>query len=252
MHKKKIRLDQLLVSNGLACSLSEAKAMIMAGNVSGPHSRLDKAGMMVPVDLAVYVKQNKSFSWVSRGGVKLSAGIAHFGFMVHGAYCLDIGSSTGGFTDVLLHHGASRVYAVDVGYGELDWRLRNDKRVVVCERVNARSIDCHLVPDPINALVCDVSFTTLQAVLPASFACLAKQAWGIFLVKPQFQVHKREVTEGGIITDPVLHQRVCTEVSAWLNTQTGWSVVNIIESPILGAEGNKEFLLGARYERIND
>jgi 23S rRNA (cytidine1920-2'-O)/16S rRNA (cytidine1409-2'-O)-methyltransferase len=183
--------------------------------------------------------------WVSRGGLKLAHGLAHFSFDAKDKTCLDLGSSTGGFPDVLLTHGAAKVYAVDVGYGQLAHKLRIDPRVVVLERTNARNLDRAAVPDPINAVVCDASFIGLRTILPAAMALTAPGAWLIALIKPQFEVGKNRVGEKGVVRDPALHAEVCELITGWMNTQAGWRVVDVTKSPITGPEGNLEFLMGA-------
>ena len=184
--------------------------------------------------------------WVSRGGLKLAHGLAHFPFDPEGRVCLDLGSSTGGFTDVLLTHGAAKVYAVDVGYGQLAHKLRTDPRVVVMERTNARLLDRPQVPDEIGAVVCDASFIGLRSVLPAAMALTTPEAWLIALIKPQFEVAKDQVGEKGVVRDPALHAEVCEMITAWMGAQMGWRVEGVTKSPITGPEGNVEFLLGAR------
>jgi 23S rRNA (cytidine1920-2'-O)/16S rRNA (cytidine1409-2'-O)-methyltransferase len=183
--------------------------------------------------------------WVSRGGLKLAHGLAHFGFSAAGRICLDIGASTGGFTDVLLSHGAARVHAVDVGHGQLAWKLRCDDRVVVHEKTNARYLDRAQIPDPINALVCDASFIGLATVLPAPLALCMSGAWAIALIKPQFEAGAAAVGSKGVVRDPAVHRDVCDRIGAWWAGLPGWTVLGIAESPITGPEGNREFLLGA-------
>jgi 23S rRNA (cytidine1920-2'-O)/16S rRNA (cytidine1409-2'-O)-methyltransferase len=184
--------------------------------------------------------------WVSRGGLKLAHGLAHFGLSPAGKVCLDIGASTGGFTDVLLHQGAARVYAVDVGHGQLAWRLRNDPRVVVLEKTNARTLSAAQVPEPVDVLVCDASFIGQRVLLPAPLALCAPQAWAIVLIKPQFEAGADLVSAGrGVIRDKAVHRAVCEEIAAWWAELPGWRVMGVEESPITGPEGNREFLLAA-------
>jgi len=240
----KKRIDQLLVERGLVESRSKAQALVMAGLVFRGDQRVDKPGTAVAEDVALDVR-GQDHPWVSRGGLKLDHGLSHFGFDPAGRVCLDIGASTGGFTDVLLHHGAARVYAVDVGHGQLAWKLRTDDRVIVCEKTNARHLDRSLVPDLVDAIVCDASFIGLQTVLPAAMALAAPGAWMIALIKPQFQAGRDQVGKGGVVRDPGVHQAVCDEARDWLAACPGWSVVGIEESPITGPEGNREFLIGA-------
>jgi 23S rRNA (cytidine1920-2'-O)/16S rRNA (cytidine1409-2'-O)-methyltransferase len=183
---------------------------------------------------------------VSRGGVKLAHALGHFGIDPAGGIWLDIGASTGGFTDVLLSRGATKVYAVDVGHGQLAWKLRQDPRVVVLERTNARRLSCQEVPEPVDGIVCDASFIGLEVVLPAPLALAAPQAHLVALIKPQFEVGPDEVGKGGIVRDPALHRRVCARIAAWLGDQAGWTVLGTTDSPIFGADGNREFLIAAR------
>ena len=243
----KVRLDVLLVERGLAENRTRAQALIMAGAVFSRTRRLDKPGQQVARDVDLEVK-GRDHPWVSRGGVKLAHGLDHFKINPAGLVCLDVGASTGGFTDVLLNHGALRVYAVDVGQGQLDWKLRNDGRVVVLEKTNARFLKADLIPEPVQMIVCDASFIGLETVLPAPMALAAPGAWLVALIKPQFQVGKGRVGKGGVVRDPALHEEVCSQVSGWLADQIGWRVEGITESPITGPEGNKEFLIAARLE----
>ncbi len=243
----KVRLDVLLVERGLAENRTRAQALIMAGAVFSRTRRLDKPGQQVARDVDLEVK-GRDHPWVSRGGVKLAHGLDYFKINPTGLVCLDVGASTGGFTDVLLNRGALRVYAVDVGQGQLDWKLRNDGRVVVLEKTNARSLKVDLIPEPVQMIVCDASFIGLETVLPAPMALAAPGAWLIALIKPQFQVGKGRVGKGGVVRDPALHEEVCSKVSGWLADRMGWRVGGITESPITGPEGNKEFLIAARLE----
>jgi len=248
---KKLRLDQLLVDRGLAESRSRAQALIMAGNVYSDTKRLDKAGSQVKADIAIELK-GQDHPWVSRGGLKLAKGLAHFGVPAQGAVCLDIGASTGGFSDVLLTNGAAKVYAVDVGHGQLAWKLRQDARVVVMEKTNARTLSKAVIVDPIDLVVCDASFIGLETVLPAALALVKPGGHVIALIKPQFEVGKGRVGKGGVVRDPDLHAEVCQRIEAWLNGLPGWRVLGITESPIKGPEGNVEFLICAIKEPIND
>ena len=243
----KKRVDQLLVERGLAESRSRAQALVMAGVVFQGERRIDKPGATVPDDGALAVR-GQDHPWVSRGGLKLAHGIERFGVDPAGRVCLDIGASTGGFTDVLLHRGAAKVYAVDVGHGQFAWKLRTDPRVVVLEKTNARHLTRDLVPDPLGAIVCDASFIGLETVLPAGMALAAPGAWLIALIKPQFQAGRAQVGRGGVVRDPNVHEAVCHDVRAWLDGQPGWSVAGIEESPVTGPEGNREFLICAGYD----
>jgi 23S rRNA (cytidine1920-2'-O)/16S rRNA (cytidine1409-2'-O)-methyltransferase len=183
---------------------------------------------------------------VSRGGVKLAYALDHFGLDVSDRVALDIGASTGGFTDVLLARGARRVYAVDVGHGQLAWKLRGDPRVVVHERVNARALTREQVPEPVDIITCDASFIGLATVLPAALALAAPRAALLALIKPQFEAGRDQVGKGGVVRDPAIHRAVCERTASWVGSQPGWAVIGIVDSPILGPEGNREFLLYAR------
>jgi len=238
----KRRLDTLLVERGLAETRSKAQALVMAGLVASGERRLDKPGTMLDAETPLEVK-GREHPWVSRGGIKLAHGLDHFGVDPAGCICLDIGASTGGFTDVLLQRGAKRVHAVDVGYGQLAAKLRADSRVVLHERVNARNLTPAEVPEPVDLIVCDASFIGLRTVLPAPLALAAPKAVLIALIKPQFEVR---VGKGGVVRDPALHREVCETIAAWLGEQVGWRVEGIAESPIRGPEGNVEFLICAR------
>jgi 23S rRNA (cytidine1920-2'-O)/16S rRNA (cytidine1409-2'-O)-methyltransferase len=240
----KLRADQLLVSRGLAESRSRAQALIMAGAVFSCERKLAKAGEMLAEDAALEVR-GKDHPWVSRGGIKLDHGLASFGFNVAAAVALDVGSSTGGFTDVLLSRGAAKVYAVDVGTNQLAWKLRQDARVIVLEQTNARSLTPEVIPDPIDIIVCDASFIGLAKVLEAPLTLARPGAMLVALVKPQFEAGRNEVGKGGVVRDPEVHARVCAAAKDWVESQ-GWAVLGVTESPITGPEGNKEFLLGAR------
>jgi 23S rRNA (cytidine1920-2'-O)/16S rRNA (cytidine1409-2'-O)-methyltransferase len=242
----KVRADQLLVSRGLAESRTRAQALIMAGAVFSGEKKLAKAGDMLADDAPLEVR-GKDHPWVSRGGIKLDHGLTHFGFDVTGAVALDVGSSTGGFTDVLLSRGAARVYAVDVGTNQLAWKLRQDPRVVVHEQTNARGLDGSIIPEPIDIVVCDASFISLTKVLEAPLKLAKRSAKLVALIKPQFEAGRDEVGKGGVVRDPGIHERVCTRARAWVQSQ-GWTILGVTPSPITGPEGNVEFLLGARKD----
>lgn len=239
----KVRADQLLVARGLAESRTRAQALILAGNVFAGDKRVAKAGDMLAEDAALSVK-GRDHPWVSRGGIKLDHGLTHFGFDVTGAVALDVGSSTGGFTDVLLSRGAAKVYAVDVGTNQLAWKLRQDPRVVVHEQTNARSLDASVIPEPVDMIVCDASFIGLAKVLDRAFDLARPGAKLVALVKPQFEAGREEVGKGGVVRDPAVHERVCEQAADWVRSK-GWHVLGIETSPITGPEGNVEFLLGA-------
>ena len=242
---EKQRLDTMLVARGLAESRAKAQALSLAGQVWSGERRLDKPGQMLPADTPLECR-GPVHPYVSRGGIKLAHGLDHFAIDPAGAVALDIGASTGGFTDVLLQRGARRVYAVDVGHGQLDWRLRQDPRVVVRERCNARYLGRAEIPEPPDLVVCDASFIGLTTVLPAALGLAAAAAALIALIKPQFEVGKGRVGKGGVVRDPALHREVCDRIVAWLGAQPGWRVLGVTPSPIRGPDGNVEFLLAAR------
>jgi 23S rRNA (cytidine1920-2'-O)/16S rRNA (cytidine1409-2'-O)-methyltransferase len=242
----KRRADQLLVDRGLADTRSRAAALILAGQLFSGEKRIAKAGDLLPEDAALELR-GQDHPWVSRGGLKLAHGLDRFAIDAAGKICLDVGASTGGFTDVLLARGAARVYAVDVGHGQLAWKLRQDERVVVLERTNARHLTAALVPEPIGLVVCDASFIGLETVLPAALSLVVDPAFLVALIKPQFEVGKGRVGKGGVVRDPALHAEVCGRIGDWLAARPGWSVLGIEESPITGPEGNREFLIGGRY-----
>jgi 23S rRNA (cytidine1920-2'-O)/16S rRNA (cytidine1409-2'-O)-methyltransferase len=239
----KVRLDQLLVDSGLSESRTRAQAMILAGRVFLGERRLDKPGLLLPRDSLVTVRAVEEH--VSRGAHKLIAGLDAFAIDPAGLVCLDVGASTGGFTDVLLRRGARRVYAVDVGYGQLDAQLRADPRVVVLERTNARHLTAAQVAEPVDLVVCDASFISLRTVLPAPLALTGAGARLVALIKPQFEVGKGRVGKGGVVRDPTLHEEICAGIAAWLAALPGWRVLGTLPSPLLGPAGNREFLIGA-------
>lgn len=237
----KIRIDQLLVERGLAESREKAQALIIAGEVMVNGQKALKPGHSVAADSRVDVLERMPY--VSRGGYKLAGALDHWTLDVTGWLCLDVGASTGGFTDCLLQRGAAKVWAIDVGHGQIDWKLRNDARVVVQEGVNARYLTTADFPEKFDLAVCDASFISLTLLIPALAPLLAPNGKMILLVKPQFEVERGQVGKGGIIRDPALHQAACDRVRAAVEAQ-GFRA-DIIESPILGAEGNREFLLYA-------
>jgi 23S rRNA (cytidine1920-2'-O)/16S rRNA (cytidine1409-2'-O)-methyltransferase len=241
----KQRADKLLVDRGLVETRAKAQALIMAGKVFSGDRRVAKAGDTLPEDAPLEVK-GQDHPWVSRGGLKLAHALSEYSLDPKGAIAIDVGASTGGFTDVLLTHGAAKVYAVDVGHGQLAWKLRSDPRVVVLERTNARRLSSAEVPEPVDWVVCDASFIGLETVLPAALALTRPQAVAVALIKPQFEVGPDRVGKGGVVRDPVLHEEVCERIRTWFARQPGWIVLGITESPILGPEGNKEFLIAAR------
>ncbi len=231
------------MSRGLADSRTKAQALIMAGAVFSGERKLAKPGDMLAEDAPLEVR-GKDHPWVSRGGIKLDHGLAHFGLDVSGAVALDVGSSTGGFTDVLLSRGAAKVYAIDVGTNQLAWKLRQDPRVVVHEQTNARFLTAEQVPEPIDIVVCDASFIALAKVLEAPLKLVGPGAKLVALVKPQFEAGREDVGKGGVVRDPEVHERVCAQAKGWVESQ-GWTVLGVTPSPITGPEGNIEFLLGA-------
>jgi 23S rRNA (cytidine1920-2'-O)/16S rRNA (cytidine1409-2'-O)-methyltransferase len=241
----KRRADQLLVEQGLAESRAKAQALILAGLVSAAGRRVDKPGTALAEDTELTLA-GRDHPWVSRGGVKLAFALDHFDIHPAGMTALDIGASTGGFTDVLLAKGTARVHAVDVGRGQLAWKLRQDPRVVVHEGTNARYLSRAEITEPIDLVTCDASFIGLATVLPAPLALTAKRAALVALIKPQFEAGPGEVGKGGVVRDPVVHRTVCERIAAWVAAQTGWDVVGIVESPITGPAGNHEFLIYAR------
>jgi 23S rRNA (cytidine1920-2'-O)/16S rRNA (cytidine1409-2'-O)-methyltransferase len=240
----KTRLDVALVERGLAETRAAAQRLVMAGLVFSGDRKLEKAGLGVAPDTALEVR-GQPHPYVSRGGVKLEKALDHFSIPVAGRIALDVGSSTGGFTDCLLQRGAARVYAVDVGTNQLAWKLRSDPRVVSMEKTNMRTMTRAQIPEPIDLIVCDASFIGLATVLPAALALAGPGAHLAALIKPQFEVGKGRVGKGGIVREPELHKEVVETASAWLAEQPGWTVLGVTESPITGAEGNKEFLIAA-------
>ena len=241
----KSRADVALVERGLVESRAKAQALIMAGKVFCGEHKLAKAGEAVAADQPLELR-GQDHPWVSRGGLKLAHALEIFSIDVTGAVCLDLGASTGGFTDVLLNAGAARVYAVDVGHGQLAWKLRNDPRVVVLERTNARRLTAAEIPEAVDWVVCDASFIGLEVILPAPLALTKPSAGLVVLIKPQFEVGKGLVGKGGVVRDPALHDAVRTRIADWVDAQPGWRVEGTGDSPITGPEGNKEFLLFAR------
>jgi 23S rRNA (cytidine1920-2'-O)/16S rRNA (cytidine1409-2'-O)-methyltransferase len=241
----KSRLDVVLVERGLADSRAKAQALVLAGVVYSGERRLDKPGLSIAGDLPLELR-GQDHPWVSRGGLKLAHALDHFTIDPAGGTWLDIGASTGGFTDVLLSRGAAKVYAVDVGHGQFAWKLRQDPRVVVLERTNARHLSRADIPDALDGIVCDASFIGLEVILPAPLALAAPAARLVALIKPQFEVGPAQVGKGGIVRDPDLHRQVCARIADWLGRQAGWAVLGITNSPITGADGNREFLIAAK------
>lgn len=238
-----MRADQLLVERALAESRSRAQALIMAGLVLSGEAKITKAGQLLPSDAPLEVR-GRDHPWVSRGGLKLDHALSHFGLDPSGAVAMDIGSSTGGFTDVLLHHGAQFVYAVDSGTNQLAYKLRQHEQVRVLEQTSARILTTDHIDKLCNWVVCDASFISLQKVLARPFELAASVCQLVALIKPQFEVAREEVGKGGVVRDPALHERVCRETQNWLEGE-GWQVTGIVQSPITGPSGNVEFLISA-------
>ncbi|MGA9580960.1 MAG: TlyA family RNA methyltransferase [Allosphingosinicella sp.] len=240
----KSRADQMLVDRGLVESRAKAQALILAGLVFSGERKIEKAGQALAGDAPLEVR-GKEHPWVSRGGIKLAHALGHFGWDVTGAVALDVGSSTGGFTDVLLQKGAAKVFAVDVGTNQLAWKLRQDPRVVVHEKTNARYLTDAVVTEPVDIVVCDASFISLAKVLDTALGFAKPGGRLVALVKPQFEAERGEIGKGGVVRDPEIHSRVCANARLWVEGQ-GWKVAGLVESPITGPEGNKEFLLAAQ------
>lgn len=239
----KFRVDQLLVERGLAESRTRAQALIMAGTVFIGEAKVQKPGQPVAIDAAIEVR-GRDHPWVSRGGIKLAHALEHFQIVPAGAVAMDIGSSTGGFTDVLLQGGAEHVFAVDSGTNQLAWKLRQDDRVTVLEQTSARLLTPELIDRACDMVVCDASFISLSKVLDVPLKLAAPRCRLVALIKPQFEVEKHEVGKGGVVRDTALHQRVCDEVHQWLEG-LDWDIEGVIESPITGPKGNVEFLISA-------
>ena len=243
----KQRADLLAVAQGLAETRARAQALILAGKLFDGSRRIDKPGTALAETVRLSLS-GPDHPWVSRGGVKLAHGLAKFALAPAGRVCMDIGASTGGFTDVLLSQGAARVHAVDVGHGQLAWKLRSDPRVVVHERTNARTLTQATIGETVMALVCDASFIGLATLLPAPLALCAPGAWAIALIKPQFEAGRDAVGSKGVVRNPAVHTEVCARIAAWWSALPGWRVLGVAPSPITGPEGNIEFLIGAVRE----
>ena len=239
----KLRVDQLLFDRGLAESRTRAAALVLAGVVFAGEIKIAKPGQQIAADSVLEVR-GRDHPWVSRGGIKLAHAIDHFALDPAGAVAMDVGSSTGGFTDVLLSMGADHIYAVDSGTNQLAWKLRQNDRVTVLEQTSARLLTSAHIDRPCNWVVCDASFISLAKVLEVPLHLASSTCHLVALIKPQFEVGRGEVGKGGVVRDPALHARVCGEVQGWLERQ-GWQVQGIVESPIKGPEGNVEFLISA-------
>jgi 23S rRNA (cytidine1920-2'-O)/16S rRNA (cytidine1409-2'-O)-methyltransferase len=243
---KKTRLDRLLVETGLAPSRAQAADLVRRGAVSVAGVPALKPGALVHAGAVLEVETGAS-PYVSRGGLKLAAALEAFGLEPAGRVALDIGASTGGFTDVLLARGAAKVYAVDVGRGQLHERLRANPRVVGLEATDARTLDATIVKERVSAIVADVSFISLTLVLPAALSLAAEGAWLVVLVKPQFEAGRAAVGKGGIVRQPAAREKAVARVRTFIDGEGGWTILGAIASPILGGSGNEEFLIGASY-----
>jgi len=244
----KNRADVALVERGLVESRTKAQAVIMAGIVFSGETKILKAGQQIKAEQPLEVR-GKDHDWVSRGGLKLEKGLKEFAVDPASYTAIDVGASTGGFTDVLLQNGAKHVFAVDVGRGQLAWKLRGDERVTVLEKTNARYLTEEQIPEQVDMVVCDASFISLRTVLPAAMGLVKPQGKLLALIKPQFEVGKDNIGKGGVVRDPILHQAVCADIEDWLNTMPGWRAKGITESPIKGPEGNIEFLIYGEKQR---
>ncbi len=244
---KKKRLDQMLVDRGLVESRTRAQALVMAGLVFSGEQKLAKPGQQLAEDAPLEVR-GRDHPWVSRGGIKLAHAIEHFGLDPAGVTAMDIGSSTGGFTDVLLQTGAAHVFAVDSGTNQLAWKLRQDKRVTVLEQTSARILTPELIDRPVSWVVCDASFIGLAKVLEVPLQLAGPRCRLVALIKPQFEVGREEVGRKGVVSDPTLHDRVCGEIRQWIEG-LNFEVQGIVESPIKGPEGNVEFLISAERDQ---
>ncbi|MBT05675.1 MAG: TlyA family rRNA (cytidine-2'-O)-methyltransferase [Rhodospirillaceae bacterium] len=241
------RLDDLLVLRQMAKTKTQAKACIMAGLVFHGSTRLDKPGHKVKADIQIHLRE-KPHPWVSRGGIKLAHAIDHFQLSINQKVCMDIGSSTGGFTDVLLSKGAKKVYAIDSGKGQLDWGLRNTEKVVALERTNARHLTSQQIPEAIEIITCDASFISLTKILPTPLTFAKTNAFLIALIKPQFETSREHISKGGVVRDPQLHNSACKKIHSWITIETPWTPLGIEPSPITGPKGNREFLIVAQLQ----
>jgi 23S rRNA (cytidine1920-2'-O)/16S rRNA (cytidine1409-2'-O)-methyltransferase len=247
------RADLFLVSHGFAATRAEAQAAIRAGHVKANGEPVMKPAQKLPSN--VNIAYQPAHPYVSRGAVKLAAALDCFGLSPQRRICLDIGASTGGFTQVLLERGASRVYAVDVGHGQLHAKLKSDRRVVSLEGLNARELSAAKVPEPPQAIVVDVSFISLKQALPKALALASRQCWAVFLVKPQFELGRWGAPRSGVVKDAAARAATLAEVTEWVNSQA-WHVIGSMDSPIAGGDGNREYLLAARkddsFQRVTD
>ena len=248
MKKNYIRLDDLLVKKGMAHSKSFAQSLIMSGKVMIKDKISDKPGRSFPLDTQIVLKK-PDFPWVSRGGVKLDHALNVFNISVKGQTALDLGVSTGGFTHVLLERGIKKIFAVDVGYGQLDLGLRNNPKIILFERTNARYLSEVQITEKINLIVCDASFISLKQILVAPMALASNKAQLVALIKPQFEVGKKEVSKGGIVKNALIRQKCCGDIHDWIENFMKWKVINLVESPIRGAKGNIEFFIYAKKNK---
>ena len=249
MSNIKYRLDDYLVKNKLAESKTKAQALIMSGVVYSKGRKLEKAGTKISEDVHVELRSNKA-KWVSRGGEKLEHALDYFSIDPSGLTAIDVGASTGGFSHVLLEKGIASIYCVDVGYGQLDIKVRNDNRVIVMDRTNARYLNERDIGIGLDLIVCDVSFISIKTILPSILKLTNEESYLVSLIKPQFEVGKRLVGKGGIVRDSVLHDKVCNDIEDWINNQPSWKSFGITPSPILGKSGNKEFFIFARKSKL--
>ncbi len=247
--RDKCRADVALVEKKLVINRTRAAALIMAGKVYSKQKRINKAGELISLSQELEIRE-PDHPWVGRGGIKLAFGLEYFGFSTKSQTCIDLGASTGGFTDVLLHHGAKKIFSVDVGYGQIAQKLRNNPRVVVMERTNGRYLNRDLIADPIGGIVCDASFIGLKTILEASLKLADHSCWLIALIKPQFEVGPKNVGRRGVVRNEEERSRVCKEIHYWLSEKPRWQVNGIVESPITGANGNIEYLIGAQHKYL--
>ena len=248
MKKNYIRLDDLLVKKGMAHSKSFAQSLIMSGKVMIKDKISDKPGRSFLLDTQIVLKK-PDFPWVSRGGVKLDHALNVFNISVKGQTALDLGVSTGGFTHVLLERGIKKIFAVDVGYGQLDLGLRNNPKIILLERTNARYLSKAQISEKINLIVCDVSFISLKKILVAPMALTSNKAQLVALIKPQFEAGKKEVNKGGIVKNALIREKCCSDIHDWIENFMKWKVINLVESPIRGAKGNIEFFIYAKKNK---
>ena len=244
MKKNKVRLDDLVVTKGFAKTKSIAQSLIISGKIFLEEKKLDKPGYFISIDAKI-VFRGPLHPWVSRGGIKLDHALKTFKLNVSGLIALDIGSSTGGFSDVLLENGVKKLYAVDVGYGQLHEKILNNPRVISLERKNARYLSSHDIAENIDILVCDASFISLTKILPEPIKLCSEKAKLVALIKPQFELEKKFIAKGGVVKDEKLRSSVCENIRLWIEDNMNWKVIQIIKSPITGPKGNVEYLLYA-------